>query len=1132
MHDKAVTTLAGAGVGIIFLLLSLLTILLFCLIPENIRADDPLVSVPTTVAVPSVEAGVPSVSEDPIFEPTAVEYLIGTYAGGFPQNNLVRKVTPEGTISTIAGNGAHLYAGDNGEATMAQLVGPWGATVDNHGNLYIADNQNNRIRKISPGGTIGTAFGNGSSNVLDRPTGLTSDSAGNLYFSDTGNFRVRELSTAGTVTTIAGNGTQGYSGDNGPATSARLNGACAVAVDPAGNVYIGDSDNFRVRKVSGGTITTVVGTGVKGDLGDGGPGVSAQISSVSGLALDSAGNLYIADPVNSTVRKLSPAGIITTVAGQSNRHGYSGDGGPATSARLAAPEALAVDPEGNLYIADGDNRNIRKVSPDGMIGTIAGTGRMGYSGDGGLATKAELGSLRGVALDAAGNIYVADHSNNVVRVLQAAGTLPLLTVTATHSGNFTTGQIGATYSVTGSNAALAGASNGPVTVEETVPTGLTLVSMAGAGWMCGGNTCTRSDPLARGASYPAIVVTVNVAGNAAVQVSNIVSVSGGGSISATTMDTTNIGGPQDLTVAKTHVGSFVQGQTGATYTITVGNSGSGPTVGTVAVSDYLPIGLTAAALSGQGWDCTLETLICTRSDALAAGATYPAITVTVDVMDNAPSRMTNTATVSGGGEANTANDVAADVTTIRRLPALTAGSATAARARIVSSTRTGCTNGPNLSDGSGGFLVTGTCDFYKEPSAYPLDLTAFLTFHGAGLAENYFSPGYIVFTTDTEEVAFQVGFNQAAWKEVLFFEDNVPEVPASTKIDLEWGDSLPSLNTVNFFLDPTGSAGSASFVLAPSDTTVFSTGSITFTVHDIVPPILSIAKSHTGNFTLGQSGAAYTMTVSNLAAAAPTSGTVTVTEAVPTGLTLVSMTGTGWTCPSSGTTCTRSDVLAAGASYPAIAVAVNVAANAPGSVTNQAGVSGGGSGTAVAGDATTIVAPPVLSIAKSHAGSFIQGQASATFSVAVSNATGAGATSGTVTVTEAVPTGLTLVAMTGTGWSCPSSGNTCTRSDVLAAGASYPAITVTVNVAANASSSVTNQASVSGGGAATTNASDTALVCGLSGGGIVTVSEVQTVVNEALGRIQAVHDLNHDGVVSVVDVQIEINAALGLSCLN
>jgi 6-phosphogluconolactonase (cycloisomerase 2 family) len=239
-------------------------------------------------------------------------------------------------------------------------------------------------------------------------------------------------------------------------------------------------------------------------------------------------------------------------------------------------------------------------------------------------------------------------------------------------------------------------------------------------------------------------------------------------------------------------------------------------------------------------------------------------------------------------------------------------------------------------------------------------------------------------------------------------------------------------------------------------------------------PVLGIANSHAGNFIQGQSGVTYSIAVGNTGAGA-TNGVVTMAERVPAGLTLVSMAGSGWKCASGSVICTRIDSLAAGAIYPPIAVTMNVAANAPPSVTNVVSISGFGTATAVASDTASVAQLPALTIASSHAGDFYQGQRGATYSIAVSN-TGPGATSGPVTVNDTVPSGLTLVSLAGDGWTCPGNGASCNRNDALASGASYPSIAVTVNVAANAPETVTNQVSVSGGGAAAANASDPTVI--------------------------------------------------------
>jgi trimeric autotransporter adhesin len=346
-------------------------------------------------------------------------------------NSRVRKVNPAGIITAVAGNGTYGYSGDGGLATTAGLYLPFDVAVDSAGNLYIADLKNYRVRGVSPSGTITTIAGSGTYNYsgdggpadsaqLFYPTGVSSDAAGNLYIADLNNNRARKVSPAGIISTVAGDGTPGFSGDGGPATTAELSDPASVAVDGVGNLYIADAGNNRVREVSlSGIIATAAGNGTEGFSGDGGPATSAQLNVPEGIAADGAGNLYIADYANARVRKVNPAGIITTVAGN-GMYGSSGDGGPATAAELSGPVGVAVDGAGNLYIADINPGDIRKVSPAGIISTVAGGGTQGL-GDGGPATGAQLNAPEGVAVDSAGNLYVADWGNERIRRVSAAG---------------------------------------------------------------------------------------------------------------------------------------------------------------------------------------------------------------------------------------------------------------------------------------------------------------------------------------------------------------------------------------------------------------------------------------------------------------------------------------------------------------------------------------------------------------------------------------------------------------------------------------------------------------------------------------------------------------------------------------
>jgi uncharacterized protein (TIGR03437 family) len=374
-------------------------------------------------------------------------------------NARIRKVSSSGVIITLAGNGSFgsSFSGDGGPASSARLSYPYGVAVDVAGNVFVADTSNNRIRRVSPGGIITTVAGNGTLGFsgdggpatkaqLNAPFAVALDRAGNIFFVDGQNHaRIRKVSTTGLITTVAGNGSQGFSGDGGPATNASLesfvecNALCGgVAVDSAGNLFIADAGNSRVRKVtSDGIITTVAGNGAFGAAsGDGGPATNAQLSAL-GVALDLDGNLFIAG--SDRVRKVSKNGVITTVAG-GGVPGSSGDGGPATSAHLSDASAIAIDGAGNLFIADpggnffagGDageepccENRIRKVSTDGIITTVAGSGAFGFAGDGGAAITAALNGPSGVAVDGAGNVYVTDSRNDVVRVLRPA-TQPVL----------------------------------------------------------------------------------------------------------------------------------------------------------------------------------------------------------------------------------------------------------------------------------------------------------------------------------------------------------------------------------------------------------------------------------------------------------------------------------------------------------------------------------------------------------------------------------------------------------------------------------------------------------------------------------------------------------------------------------
>ncbi|MGZ4888509.1 MAG: hypothetical protein ACXWBH_04960, partial [Candidatus Angelobacter sp.] len=479
----------------------------------------------------------------------------------------------------------------------------------------------------------------------------------------------------------------------------------------------------------------------------------------------------------------------------------------------------------------------------------------------------------------------------------------------------------------------------------------------------------------------------------------------------------------DLTITSAHTGNFTQGQNGATYTLTATNAGGLDTSGTVTVTDTLPTGLTASAISGTGWTCDLPTLTCTRSDVLTSRSSYPAITLTVNVANNAAGVLSNSAAVSGGGEVNTANDSATDSTTVIQLGPDPTISKTHSGLFIQGQTGT-----YNISVSNVGLsALDGTTVTVTD--VLPTGLTA-NTVSGAGWS---CSPGPPVQCTRTDALA-----SNSAYPPVTLSVNIAASAPASVtnSVSVSGGGDTNTLNN---------SASDIAAVIPP-------------------PADLTITKTHTGNFQQGQNFVGYQIIVSN-AGSSPTVGLVTVTDTLPTGLTFVSMFGGGWNC--NQTTCTRTDALAAGASYPPIQLTVNVANNAPASVTNTAVVSGGGEvnlANDTANDVTTITPTPDVAITKTHVGDFTMGLPG-TYTITVSNVGGA-ATVGPVNMNDFLPFGMTATAVTATGWTCsavPTTFVNCTRSDALDAGSSYPQIVIVVAVAGGFANEA-NTAAVGGGG--------------------------------------------------------------------
>lgn len=336
-------------------------------------------------------------------------------------------------IHTIAGNGTAGYNGDGIAALSAELSSPYGVGTDSLGNLFIGDAGNNRIRKIDTAGIITTVAGTGTAGYngdlilavtaeLNFPYGMAVSRAGIIVIADMNNHRIRSIKSesGGLITTIAGTGVAGFSGDSGLAVNAKINTPQGIFWDAANNVYFGDHNNHRIRKISAsGIITTIAGNGTAGFGGDGGLATAAELYFPSGVTKDTLGNIYIADMFNNRIRKIDTAGIITTVAG-TGTPGYSGDNGPAILANINYPKDVYIDHNGNIIITDPDNQRLRMINTAGIITTIAGNGVQSYCCDGGAATSAELDEPQGVFVDKYGSIYTGDCLNNRIRKITCA----------------------------------------------------------------------------------------------------------------------------------------------------------------------------------------------------------------------------------------------------------------------------------------------------------------------------------------------------------------------------------------------------------------------------------------------------------------------------------------------------------------------------------------------------------------------------------------------------------------------------------------------------------------------------------------------------------------------------------------
>jgi uncharacterized repeat protein (TIGR01451 family) len=875
---------------------------------EIVNATDGSFSVPVTRIV------VPAVFASGIASPNALTF---DASGNLyvANGSTVSKVTPAGVVSTFASG----------------FDSPDGLALGGGNNIFVADSGTNTVSEVTPAGVVSPFAAR-----FDRPSGLAFDKAGNLYVANAGNNTVSKVTPAGVVSTFA----SGFISPDG------------LAFDAAGNLYVANLDPSRPGLSA--TIGKVTPAGLVSTFASG-------FEAPQGLAIDGIGNLYVADEFANTVDQVTPAGVVSTFADGFN-----------------SPTGLAFGPDGNFYVGNFGNSTVSQVIDNVIVNapfTLGGTAVDGTDFTGVTASPLRFDptqttqDITGTLLPDPGasqtltftlgtpnNASVGSPTTNTLTIIEpnvvptlaslspnsATAGSPDTTVTLTGAGfvkgstaDFNGTAISTTFvsateliavipaadlttvgtdPITVVSPTPGGGTSAPQTFTVTVPaptltsvspnsagTGSpdTTVTLTGTNFVNGSTADFSGAPLSTtfvSATQLTAVIPAAALTTAFLYPITVVTPGPGGGTSAP--QTFAVTPAAILSVTKTDSGNFFRGEIGATFTITVTNSGIAATNGTVSLADALPGAFTATAFSGTGWSVNLATLTATRTDVLPAGKSYPVLTLTVNVASSAPNSVTNEATASGGGAVVTNNDQAADTVTIGNPP-------------------------------------------------------------------------------------------------------------------------------------------------------------------------LSITKTHSGSFFRGEIGATFTIVVTNTGAT-PTTGATTVVDGFPGGLTATAFAGSGWSVNLATFTATRTDALAAGASFPKLTLTVNVNANAPNNLTNVVHLSGDGIANVGSASDAVAISSPTLMVAKTHVGTFFKGEIGATFTITATN-TGNVATNGTLNLSDQLPGAFTLMSFAGTGWTV--NGFTATRTTALAAG-QKSVLTMKVNVSATASGTFKNLVTLIGDGQ-TVNGSDT-----------------------------------------------------------
>jgi uncharacterized repeat protein (TIGR01451 family) len=923
----------------------------------------------------------------------------------------------QNTISTVAGGNPL-----NGSTTAAtaSIEGPYGLVIDGSGNLFVLTDQG-IIYKGTPGttgpntltvyaGAITAGYsgdgGPAKSALLNQPFMGALDAAGNLYFSDAGNCVIREINaTTQVITTFAGNGTCGYAGDGGQAKSAEFNNPQGIAFDGAGNMYVVDCVNSVVRKITkAGVISTYAGVAGTSGYNDNVTALQATFNTPEGIAADANGNVYVADTYNNVIRYINATTqLVSTVIG-TGAYVYSGDGGPANQAGLRQPFGVALDGNNNIYVSDTVNAVIRKVDANGIINTIIGNNGYGFGGDGGPALQATLTNPFQIAVDNSGDVWLTDYWNGRIRFYDATpNTAAYLTINT----------------IIGNGSIFDG---GPATQASLHFPRSPKIDASGNLYI----TDTQNNVVREVNSDG----TINIVAGTQIPCAYPTAVCGDG------------GSPTDASfyglrgIAFDNSGNLVVMDTNDSRVRKVTNG----VVSTIA-------GNGTYGFSGDGGAAT------------SAELSYP----------------------WGGGYDAKGNLYFLDAYNNRVRMVDTNGNIST----VAGSGATGCGNGGFSGDGGPATSALLNCPIGLDVDAagdlFISDYYNFVIRRVDGtthiittVAGTPGKPGYSgdggPATSATIAYADRVSVNAAG---NLFISDSgnqvIRRVNAATGIIETFagngkfafaGDGGPALSAS--FASPTGVVVTNSGDLYVGDIFNNRVRKVTLTPGATASP----ATIAFGNQAQGTTSATQTVTLTNTGDAPLTIQNVaTIGDfGVQTNNCAATLT--------TGASCTILEAFSP-KSTGALTGVLTITDNAPTTGSTQT-VNLTGTGTSASGG------NPTLSVTKAHTGNFTQGQANATYTVTVSNAAGAGATNATVTLTENAPSGLTLVSMAGTGWTCAVI-PTCTRTDALAGGASYPAITVTVNVGGSASTPQVNSVTVSGGGSANATANDSTTITPLTG---------------------------------------------------